>query len=490
MAKIIGLDIQRSMVRAVLLTTTLRRTTLNALSEVDRNRFATLEEAVQACLVSIAPQADSVAIGMDGDSAFIRRLKLPRTAEKQLAEVIPFELEAHVPVEISELVYDWTKLPRDGDSIDILAAAARTELVKERIALVSRAISRDVERVGVGALPLSNLGAVVPQLSSDAPVAILELADEHSDLVVVRRSHPLYARTLTIGVSGLPGTAQELSARLRQTVAAAATQIGESPTALYLTGAGALVAGAEAYLSAELRIPVAQLPEPEVEGITPEMSAVLPKFARALGLALGFGTRARDLDLRQGALSYQRGFAFLKERAPVLGALGGVILLSFFFSTWAELRSLSLEHEALAKQLSALSKEVFHEDSDDPDHVRELLETAASRAEVDPMPHIDGFDAMVELSRAVPQTVVHDVEELEFVREQLKIRGIVGSAAEAQQIADDLKKNTCFVETKITKVSQVVNEARQKYVLESDVRCPEDAVARKKAESDEGAKAQ
>jgi len=40
---------------------------------------------------------------------------------------------------------------------------------------------------------------------------------------------------------------------------------------------------------------------------------------------------------------------------------------------------------------------------------------------------------------------------------------VVGSASEAQLIADALKQNKCFSDVKITKVSQVVNGTRQKY---------------------------
>jgi general secretion pathway protein L len=261
--------------------------------------------------------------------------------------------------------------------------------------------------------------------------------------------------------------------------------VGSPVSAVYLTGGGSAAAGAEAYLAAELGVTVVGLPKPDIDGLTPDQSDALPRFARALGLALGLRGRARDLDLRRGQLAYQRSYAFLKEKAPLLGALGATILVSFFFATWAELRSLGREHEALAQELSAASKEALGEEIDDADRVKELLESAASRAEVDPMPHFDAFDLMVELSKAVPATITHDVEELEFSREHVRIRGIVGSAAEAQQIADAMKQNKCMSDVKITKVSQVVNSTRQKYQLEADAKCPEDTAAVKRAEAEE-----
>lgn len=491
MAKILGIDIRGRFVRAVLLGTSYRRVSLESLAEIDRGQFPSLEQAVQACLLPLVQHADALAVAVDGDISFVHRLSLPPTAQKQLAEVIPFELEAQIPVDIDSLVYDYLVLPRaaDATSIEVLAAAARTEHVKERLDLVSRAVSRESERVGVGALPLANLATVIGELDAGRPVAVLELADERSELVVLDRAYPAFARTLSIGVAGLPQSAPLLAAQLRQTLAAANAAIGASVGAVYLTGGGSAASGAEAYLANELGVTVVGLPRPDLDGLTADQLDVLPRFARALGLALGLRGRARDLDLRRGSLSYQRSFTFLKEKAPLLGTLFGVIFVSFFFSTWAELRSLAREHEALATQLSAAAKEGLGEETDDPDRVKELLEGAASKAEVDPMPHFDGFDLMVELSKAVPTTITHDIEELEFSREHVRIRGIVGSAAEAQQIADAMKQNKCMSDIKITKVSQVVNSTRQKYQLEADAKCPEDAAAMKRAEAEEeGAK--
>lgn len=487
MAKIIGIDIRGRYVRAVLLGTSYRRIALESLAEIDRTQFPEIEQAVQACLLPLIQHADALAVAIDGDVSYVHRLSLPNTAQKQLADVIPFELEAQVPVDIDSLVYDYLVLPRGAEStsIDVLAAAARTEHVKDRLSLISRAVSREAERVGVGALPLANLGSVIAELGTDSAVAVVELAEDRSEVVVLERGYPIFARTLSIGVSGLPQSAPLLAAQLRQTVTAVSASVGSSISAVYLTGGGAAAAGAEAYLAAELGVPVVGLPKPDVDGLTPDQIDALPRFARALGLALGLRGRARDLDLRRGELAYQRSYTFLKEKAPLLAALGATILVSFFFATWAELRSLGREHDALAQELASASKEALGEETDDADRVKELLENAASRAEVDPMPHFDGFDLMVELSKAVPASITHDIEELEFSREHARIRGIVGSAAEAQQIADAMKQNKCMSDVKITKVSQVVNSTRQKYQLEADVKCPEDAAATKRAEAEE-----
>jgi general secretion pathway protein L len=190
--------------------------------------------------------------------------------------------------------------------------------------------------------------------------------------------------------------------------------------------------------------------------------------------------KAVDMNLRSGPLAYQRGFGFLKERAPLLAGLVAATLVSFLFSSWASLRALSREHEELVQSLAAQTQQILGEELSDPDAVSEAIERAKGKDEPDPMPHMDAFDTVVELSSAIPTTVVHDIEEFDMQRGHVKVNGVVGSTADAQNIASEMAKNRCVSDAKIAKVSQMVNGDRQKYVLEFDLKCPEDSGAKKK----------
>lgn len=92
----------------------------------------------------------------------------------------------------------------------------------------------------------------------------------------------------------------------------------------------------------------------------------------------------------------------------------------------------------------------------------------------DPMPYMDGFGAIVALARLIPMDLTHDVEQYEFTKGKLKIRGLVDSTEDAQEVAKLLEGDECLSEVKITKITQVVNSERARYMLEADVRCPLD----------------
>jgi general secretion pathway protein L len=206
----------------------------------------------------------------------------------------------------------------------------------------------------------------------------------------------------------------------------------------------------------------------------------LPRFAKAIALAVGAAGRGHDIDLRRGQLAFQRGFGVVKEKAPLLVGLGGAVLVSFLFAIWAELRALGKELDFAAADLGRVTMEAFGETTGNSEEARELLEQAKNQAESDPMPRMDAFDVMVELSNAIPSTVTHDIEELDMQRGHVRISGVVSSTADASLVKDKISEHRCTNDAKIGKITQMVNSSRQKYVLEFDVKCPEDAGAKKK----------
>lgn len=482
MSRLIGIDIRATHVRAVLLQASYKRLSVLRMAEVDPGSVESLEQGLQACVLPLMQKGDMLATAIDGDAAFVHRIKLPPTAQKQLAEVLPFELEAQVPVDIEELVYDYRVLKRTTPTDPFIAfvAAARVEYVRARIALVGGALGQEPERVGCGPLPLANLAALAPTLDGPGPIALVDLGGTRTELVLLAGGEQVFARTLSRGVGGLPDTAPALAAELRQTLAAWASQGGEAVQAAYLLGGGAEAPGAVDYLSFEVGIPIAPLLTLALDGLTPEDAARVPRFAKAIALAIGLVGRPRDLDLRRGPLAFQRGYGFLKDKAPILVGLVAAVFISFLFSTWAELRSLSEQNEILGRALTVLSKEALGAQASDAPTAREALTKALGQEGADPMPQMDAFGVIVAISNAIPMSMTHDIEEFDMQRGHVKINGVVGSTADAQAISTELGKDSCFDNMKISKISQVVNSDRQKYVLEFDVKCPGDATKKTK----------
>lgn len=497
MQRLLGLEVTRTYVRAALLNVSLRRTTVEALEEVSVEDAGGQKEALWAAVGDLKP--DGTAIALSGEKAFFRRIELPAAAMKEIQSVLGFELESTVPFEMEEAVFDHRVLRAartDDATVPVFAAVARIEDVQERIDLVKEALKVDAERVGVGAMPLANLAAVMPELegrpekkgeaADDRPIAVLSLGERTSDMVILQGGEPVFCRSLSRGTHGLPGSAPALSRELRQTLAAWRAQGGELLRGIYLVGGGASAAGAEVYLSTELGVTMLPLPPPRLEGLTPEQKEKLPRFAMAIGLALGLTGRARGFDLRRGPLEVARSYPFLREKVPLLAGLAAVIVVSFGFSILSEYRAVSTEREVLEAKLAVVTQEVLGESTTDPQKARDLLAHGAG-AEEDPMPQVDGFDVMVQLAKSVPPEVKHDVLELDMTRNgHVRLEGTVPSVADAQAISEKMKEHRCFRDVKVSRTIQFAAD-KQKYTLEFDLKCEKKKAAAKDKEKSEAA---
>jgi general secretion pathway protein L len=492
----VGIDIGASAVRIAVLRVAYRKTTLEALVSADVTPEGGIAEAIRAAYaqaVTAGKPADGIAVAIDGVRASVHTLALPASAQKQFAEVLPFELEAALPVDMSESVFDYRVLDAKPHGIDpalaavqvaVLALVARTEDVRARIELVKGALGQEPERVGAGALPLASLIGSTPTLAEPGTSVIVDLGIETTEVLVVADGEPRLARTLSWGTKGLPGTAPRLARELRLTIGAFRASGGEPPTRLFLCGTSA--SGAETFFAGELGLPVEMLPPVAVD-MTPlaGREAELPLYAMALGLALGLGGR-HSLDLRRGALSYERGFAWVRDKIPVLAGLAAVIVVSFLFSAYAQLYAANKDQTALEAALGVVSGEVLGEETTSAARAQELVSQQSGGAGDDPMPHVDAFDVMVKLSEDISQSTVHDVEELDVQKQHATVHGIVGTIPEAQSIKTSLETERCFKDVNVSRFNKVVGGERQKYVLDIDLRCDDDVGKKPKKSSSSG----
>jgi len=487
MSRVFGVDFRDKHVRVAALRTGYRKIDCEAFAEELIEQHASKAEALRACLARLPlGTADMIVAALDGGDGFSHRLQLPESARKRLLDLLPFELEGVVPLEIDELVMDHVLLTQQpkalGREISVLVCAAPIARVKAVLEVVQAGSQHQPERVAISSALLGNLAHVLPGLPSAAPVAFVDFGYLSVDICVIFRGEVAMLRTLSGGVETFPDSAELTVSGLRQTMAAFMASSGAEVQSLYVTGDGANMSGLHEYLAARLGVEVLSLPACQIGSLTPHDAERLPLFARALGAALQ-GVTGKGLDLRKGPLAFERGYQHLKARAPLSASLLGVVLVSFLFSIWAESRALDAEHEAILKSLELVTQSTFGQATSDPDEAEVELEKARKIRPEDPMPYMDGLGAAVALAEVLPADLVHDTEEFDFdqgrdkAKGKLKIRGQVGSADDAQKVAQLLSDHVCLEEAKITKITQVVNSEKERYALEALVSCPEDKSA-------------
>ncbi len=485
MSVCLGIDIGTSAVKIAAIRFSYRKTTLVGLVSRDLVPGAVVadvvREAVRALLGEKGGLGDASAIALAGSKAAFVTVALPSSAMKAVGDVLPFELEPVIPFDMAASVFDYRVLGQPsaekGATIPVLCAVAPTSEVRACIDHVKAALGTEPERVGVGAFSLANLVAWTPALSSPEPILLLDLGTESSDLLVLEAGEPIFARTLSLGTRGLPQTAAKLAREVRATVLGHRAAGGKAPTKVFLAGGGAFVGGAEGFLAGAIGLEAARIPAPtlEIERAEAVDLAAMPRFAKALGLALGVGPRPLGMNLRKGPLAFERGFAWMREKVPLLAGLAAAIGVISLLSAGAQLYATSRERHALESALGTVTKEVLGEGTESAARATELLASQTQVTDEDPLPHADAFDVLLKLSENIPQSMVHDVEELDVQKGHVIVHGVVGTIPDAQAIMTALKNERCFSDVKITRTNQVVGGERQKYVMEFDVKCAEDA---------------
>jgi general secretion pathway protein L len=474
MARWLGIDVSSTMVRVALLSSSVRKTVLVALREERIADHETPSAAIRSATTAL--RADACAAALDGKKGFMRRLDVPRAAQKDLQNVLSYEVEATLPFEMEDAVMDHRRLKPiagvDGDDImAIFAGVANTEEVRDVIGLTKRGFGVEPTRVGIGPLPLCNLAQVTRELAVAEPVAVVELAEESCDVLIVRGGEPRFARSLSRGIRGLPESAPALVRDLKQTFAAWRSGGGQLLSRAIVVGAGRAVSGLEGVFASELGVTVVDLPKLAIDEVTPEQEAMLPRFAKAIGLALSLSRRSSDLNLRQGPLAAQESFAFLREKTPLLSGLAAAIAVSFGFSVFAEMRALNVERKSLEEQLSVVTKAHFGKPTNDPKEAADLLQAAIDGKSDDPLPAMDAFDVMVALSDRVPRDMIHDVADFDFKKNAVTLKGMVSSGEDAEKLQKNVAEHECFKEVNLSHTTKLKEKNRYKYTLEFKIDC-------------------
>src|SRR6266550_1397394 len=107
MARYLGIDIGTTSVKAAVIRSAYRKLAVEGLASTpiqDGDVIAAIREASQAALGI----ADGVATQLPGTLTTLRTVRIPEAAQRQLADVLPFELEAQLPFDLSDAVLDWT----------------------------------------------------------------------------------------------------------------------------------------------------------------------------------------------------------------------------------------------------------------------------------------------------------------------------------------------------------------------------------------------
>ncbi len=528
---IIGLDLGSCVVKAIVVRMAMRGSEIIGLEsepvtldENGRSKPSDVLEATGRLVERLNLDQVSIYCAVPGELAAVRQIHLPTSAAKRLEQVLRFELDETLPFDIEDAVFDFVEVSRNSDEIVVLAASMLRDNVQQMIDGLGEC-GIDPNEIGVSPFSYRSLHDAKAS-AEDELAAFVDIGHLRTTISVLDTRVPT-GRTILRGgrdltdalaqkgkVSfeeaeqykqqhGLDGQVgvilneaiRPLIREIRQTLKGHLAAGGGRVTKVLLAGGGAKLSGLVDLLQDELGVPV------ERYGLSLGQSTALEASDQHFEFALTHALarqeilqRSQRINLRQGELSFRGDYEFLKRRIAWAAGCLLAILLAWIFSSYAEYRLLADKAETQRKELTEITTRIFNKPVVDRLEIERLL--GGKQIKKAPMPEIDAFDIIVELSRRIPTSVVHDVERLEIKPKRITLKGIVDAqlVAEGELTSEqgdagvsdggvgsdlsptDLIKqklegyDECFTAIRVGKVT-VIGE-RRRYQMDIDSKCP------------------
>ncbi len=394
MAKhILGLDIGKSSVKAVLIEASLRRgARIVAWEKVDIAEAGGIREALRQIqdvpILAVPTCQTSLAAG---DFSF-RNLKLPFKDRKKIIQTLPFELESQIPHAVDSVLFDFTVLT-GAEGSDLFAAVLPKADAEERIVLLAEH-GFDAEGIDIDAVPVA--AKLMTAAAQDSLTLLLDVGSSDTtgvffkgETILQIRSFPFGGNDISSAISGalgipfaeaearkrrgdtgpaeeeITGACRKFFASLKNTMNALRMSglVDDDVATVHLTGGGSLYRKFAEDLSRVLDVPAERVNVTALAGIKPVggddtgwdsliMNGALALALRPLGKGPGFEFRQGEFRRKGKAFTFTPGFSvkWAAGAAALILLLAGGDLLVSYYADRARIDQLKAESTALLQQ--------------------------------------------------------------------------------------------------------------------------------------------
>ena len=464
--KVLGIDIRKESVSAVLVRTSLRE------NRIDTHAFIPIPDSeqdpdnIKAALQALAGQIDPAGcdcvVSISADHFSYRILKVPFKEAKKIRMVLPFELEPMIPLAVDDLVIDYLDLESDrlSDQTDLLAVAVpKSEL--DRYVENLAAIKIDPEMITISGLPSALFLARTADPGEDQ--LFLDINQTISTLFIVSSGRIRLLRSIPTPVSENT-RARALGAFVRRTL----TAYGElsladfQPPDMVMTGSGLNGANFDRDVAGFLKLPANRLNicdhlkiPIDDEDVNPWDPALMDS---ALSLALVEIEGISGLNFHKGQFALKKFFVKHKKNWIKTGIIAAVVLFLLLFNIITDSYTLNKQLNYYDRQIHAIFKATFPQQKDvDPYQQMQInLREAKKDAVVqgDSGPQLRSIDILNAISRSIPATVTIDVTRMVISPDNVLISGSTDTFNSVQDIKSNLEQVDFFKRVTISSTNK------------------------------------
>ena len=366
------------------------------------SRLTQIGQAIAQIVSGLRLKGSSAYYCLAGQSVFVRFIKLPPIDESDIAQLVQFEAQQHIPFPLSEVVWDFHLLPDSGLEKEAVIIAIKTDALNEIDNLIT---SAGLKTAGVDSAPTALYNAFInsyPELTESA--LLIDIGAKTSNLIYAENGR-FFTRGISKGgasitaaiareygisfaeaeelktTSGLVALAgghtssmDEATARLATCIRNAMNMLvseiprttnhycsqfgGTTPKHIFLCGGGVTLPYVREFVQERLQVPVQFFnPLHQVKVGKNVDTEALTKDAYLMGETVGLALKAADcatlnIDLVPPAVAKAQES---KKKLPlVIVGMTALVLAGGVFA-WSSLQNAQKAQEALQAQEDALS---------------------------------------------------------------------------------------------------------------------------------------
>lgn len=477
--KILGLDIRSDAVSAVLLTSSIKKTVIEAHQYVPISEQADFEGGLAASLETITETIDMTGAvcvaSFPADCISYRNIQVPFKGQKKIRQILPYELEPALPVAVDELIIDFHSLTLldHADHTDLIAAAVeKTELQSYLETLASFNIEPEIVTVGgyPAALCLTRL--------ADGPenLLLVDIDSRKGSVFAVVSGEICLIRTFPIHSDNFLLADGSLGKHIQHTCSALEDIFGLDfqPDSVFITGCGLDDPAFVQDIARALGISVKQTDFTNTAEITPRPHGEQPwnpcQMDNAVALALMEAQRLSGLNFRKGPFAAKKFWVEHKTSLLKTGLIAGLVLILAFFNVVLDSYFMEKKLTRLDRQISDIFtstfpdvKKIRHPYQQMQAKIKAFKATAALPAESGKQ--IRSIDILNDISRLVPKETDVNLTRLVIGSESVMLSGNTNTFNAVDDIKGRLEQAVLFKKITINSANIDRTDSRVRFKL-------------------------
>jgi len=454
---ILGLDIKKTEVSAVLINSSLKASRIEAFTYVPIQKQEEMDKGVAAALELLHENMDltgSVCIAsFPADQISFRNITVPFKQPKKIRQILPFELEPTLPHAVEDLIIDFSVVNTQGpeDQTNLFTAAIDISSLKKYLELLAN-FEIEPETVTVGGYPIALCLANLADIPENA--MFVEMDNDKNTLSAFISGQICLIRSFPTSAEG-PARLESFCKNIQRTIHAFEDTTGLTfkPDTIFVTGSNLGENGFEKNVAQELDIPTRRADLARDIDLKldnhPLPSWNPSKMDSALALALIEVAGIRGLNFRKGPFAIAKRWVEHKKNLIRTGILAAAVLLLVLVNITLDFYAKQKKLDTLTVQISHIFKRTFPDVKQGRDPVGHMRKKIAEARRVSLSPgnsteSIRMVDILNEVSTRVDKQIDVEFTQLVIGADNVLISGNTGTFNSVDAMKSQLEQSAVF----------------------------------------------